>query len=149
LTVELVDDVPRDIDHKSSKFDDDLGGAAGEAFGGAAAEVVGTADIGVRTDVVGDSGVELDHKLPGNPPAGAGKDCLFVGESVEVSENAAGTAGLTCVREGLIMNFRLTAGGLDVRSISINVGLAGGGAAADVGGDEDGAAWKSAKSSSA
>lgn len=151
LTAGVVDDVPRDKDHKSSKFDADFGGAAGEAFGGGAAGVIGAADIDVRTDVVGDSGVEVDHKLPDDPPTAVGKNCLFVGESAltEVLANAAGLE--TCDPSGgLIMGARL-AGGLVLRSISINVGLVGRGADVGAGEDgtgEDGAAWKSAKSSS-
>lgn len=151
LIVEVVDDVPRDNDHKSSKFDDDFGGAADDAFWGGAAGVIGTADMDVRTDVVGDSGVDVDHKLPDDPPAVVGENCLFVGESAltEVLANAAGLG--TCdPNDGLIMGARL-AGGLALRNISINVGLVGRGAGVGAGEDgagEDGAAWKSAKSSS-
>jgi hypothetical protein len=150
LTVEVVNDVPRDNDHKSSKFDGDFGGAAGEAFEGRAAGVIGAADIDVRTDVVGDSGVDVDHKLPDDPPT-VGENCLFVGESAltEVLANAAGLG--TCdPSDEFIMGPRL-AGGLVLRSISINVGLVGRGAGVGAGEDgagEDGAAWKSAKSSS-
>lgn len=152
LTVGVVDNVPRDNDHKSSKFDDDFGAAAGEAFGGGAAGMIGAADIDVRTDVVGDSGVDVDHKLPDDPPAVVGKICLFVGESAlaELLENAAGL-GICDPSDGLIVGVRL-AGGLVLRSISINVGLVGREADAGAGEDsagEDGAAWKSAKSSSA
>lgn len=157
LTVEVVDDVPRDKDHKSSKFDDDFGGAADEDFGGAAAGGKGAADIDVRTGVVGDSGVEVDHMLLDDPPAVGEKNCLFVGESalIEELEYAGGAAGLGACdpRDGLIMDARLAVGGLVLRSISINVGLIEGGAATDAGAGEDGtgedgAAWKSAKSSS-
>jgi len=125
LKVELVVEVPKDKDHKSSKFDGDFGGAAGEAFAGAAAEVAGKADIEDRADVIGESGLEVDHKLPDDPLPAAENVCLF-GDIIPIEglENAAGVAGLgTCAgKDGLIMGARL-AGGLVLRSISIRVGL--------------------------
>lgn len=144
LTAELDIGVPRDKDHKSSKFDDGFGGAAGEAFEDAIAGVVGRADIDGRAEVVGDSGVEVDHMLPDDPLPRGEKVCLFVGENapMEVLANAAGVTDLgTCaVKGGLIMGARLATGGLVLRSISISVGLVARGGGADVGAGDDGAA---------
>jgi len=153
FALELGVDAPRDRDHKSSKLDADFGGGVDEAFNGATPTLVGAADIDSRADVAGDSDVEVDHKLADGLLAGGEKVCLLVGESAPIEElpNAVGVAGLgTCAgKDEPIMGARPAAGGLVLRSISINVGLAGGGTAAAVDGGEDGAAWKSAKSSSA
>lgn len=144
LVVELVVDVPRDRDHKSSKLDADFGAGAGEFFEGVAPGMVGTADIDGRADDVGASSVEVDHKLVGDLLAGGEEVCLLVGESVPMGAlaNAAGVAGLgACAgKDGLIMGARLAVGGLVLRNISNSVGLVEGRAAGDVGAGEDGAA---------
>lgn len=153
------DGVPRDMDHRSSNPDKPLAdeGGAGPEAGALFGAAVDVRETGMDADMVGESGCDDDQRVfwagVGDIVAANDWDCLLllVTEESGFSAGALKTGGEVVLFWACDANVVLMveAGGRFVGgeefSISIRVGRVAGGEAGE---DGEGAAWKSAKSSS-